>query len=355
MVVCFFAFAGLLSIWYHLGRKKGDAGQVYLALSILCWSISGAVELYYARGMTLLTETQSLQLSGWRSILSLLNSLLILLSLPWFRYQPAWMAPLLKSKYWMLVVGLPFLFSLLPTLSKMMSGKALNFVSEPDVYYAVMTLVILGNVLWESFTKRGLHLLAYLSIVFLLVTLSAQLYKVTSDLTNLVLLSAIFKTLLIMIFFALALSWVKDLSEVIQPDLAAMSLSLTREKVAPGRFEHLAHLSGVNGHAPREVRLSPTLYNLLLLFVETRIKDPGEGWLEIKPKGSGPRSKSYDINDYNEIKRLIQALLDGLYGKELWSKERHETPLKEALFEFNREEVRKIRLRLPAEKLKVGV
>ncbi len=75
-VTCLFAFVGLMSIWYHIGRKNGDYGQVWLALSILCWSISGFVDsnAFY--------ESQLIQLNGWKSILSLCNSLFILLALP---------------------------------------------------------------------------------------------------------------------------------------------------------------------------------------------------------------------------------------------------------------------------------
>lgn len=46
-MVCLFAFLGLMTIWYHIGRKQKDLGQVFLALSILCWSLSGGVELVF--------------------------------------------------------------------------------------------------------------------------------------------------------------------------------------------------------------------------------------------------------------------------------------------------------------------
>jgi len=66
LVTCLFAFMGLLAIWYHLGRKKGDFGQVWLALSILCWSISGGIEVYYSNLVA--AESALVYLSGWRSI-----------------------------------------------------------------------------------------------------------------------------------------------------------------------------------------------------------------------------------------------------------------------------------------------
>jgi hypothetical protein len=45
--VCSFAFVALMGIWWHIGRKQNDFGQVWLAISVLCWSFSGLVEVYF--------------------------------------------------------------------------------------------------------------------------------------------------------------------------------------------------------------------------------------------------------------------------------------------------------------------
>ena len=274
--VCLFAFVALIAIWWHIGRKQQDFGQVWLALSVLCWSFTGGIEVYYADQLQMDTEVvvnsflpeqsttpnlhqevlleqvqekhqqRSFQLDGWRSILSLLNSLFILLALPWFRYLPRFIEPVVKSKYWHFIVGLPFLFSLLPTISKMVSGVGSALVSEPDVYYAILTLAFLGSVLWESFDKRRLPMLAWLSVFCIVITLIAQILKWNGSDVDQTLFSAIFKTSLIMIFFALALSWVKELSENVIPtgpeNLFFKFHSV--EKRVPGGMEHLVHWSG---------------------------------------------------------------------------------------------------------------
>ena len=200
--VCCFAFFALFAIWWHIGRKQKDFGQVWLALSVLCWSFSGLVEVYFSE----VSLKNPLLLEGWRSILSLFNSLFILLALPWFRFLPKPLAPIIKAKHWKFIVGLPFLFSLLPTINKMIFGRTIAVISELDVYYSLLTLAFLAFVLWESFAKRRLKLLAWLAMVTIGVTLIAQFYKLTDATVNLNLFSAIFKTCLIMIFFALALS-----------------------------------------------------------------------------------------------------------------------------------------------------
>lgn len=156
--VCLFAFLGLMAIWYHIGRKQDDHGQVLLAASILCWSISGGIDTYYAGQdldfiQSVLNTNGTMEASsypsddlrnGWRSILSLFNSLFILLALPWFKYIPERIKALITSKYWTIIVGLPFLFALLPMLSGMITSRSIAIVSELDVYYATLTLIFLG-------------------------------------------------------------------------------------------------------------------------------------------------------------------------------------------------------------------
>jgi len=344
LITCSFAFLGLLAIWYHLGKKKGDAGQVWLALSVLCWAISGAVDIYYSS--LAYTPQSSIAVNGWRSILSLLNSLFILMSLPWFKHKPAWLKPMIETKTWYIIIGLPFLFSLLPTVSRMVTGSAESHVSELDVYFAVFTLIILVFILWESFTKRGLYLLGYLSVIFVLVTLVAQLYKITDEVQTLLLISAIFKSLLIMIFFSLALSWVKDLAEILKINAADIYLSLGRKKQENGRYQNLISITGIPETDHKSFTITNTYYDLLQKFINSKKENPTAGWLEIKPK-STTRNIDYPIKDYNEIKRLTSSLLDGIYGKGLWDKERHELPFKEAFFEFSKEKGRQIRLKIP--------
>lgn len=356
---CLFAFLGLISIWYHIGRKQKDFGQVWLALSILCWSISGIVIVYFmARmedGMLIdhlsYAQVAELRLNGSLSVLSLLNSLFILLALPWFKYLPKYIAPIIKSNYWPVIVGLPFLFSLLPTLRKLILGIQGGLISELDVYYSVLTLLVLGVVLWESFVKRRLVLLAYLSVICILITFAAQIYKLTDHDVNQILFSAIFKTSLIMIFFALALSWVKDLTEKITSTSADIFLKAFRIKKDEKSYSNKLSIKGLNGAKEHIIDISDKNFDLMSRFISKRIEE--DGWLEIKPKSDSRSGKLFDINDHNEIKRLVAAILDGIYGKGLWSRVEHEVPLKSILFEMSSQRERKIRLLISAANLGV--
>ncbi len=344
--VCSFAFLSLLAIWWHIGKKKGDFGQVWLALSVLCWSLSGLTEIIFATSV----HYKQGHLEVFRSLFSLFNSLFILLALPWFKYLPSRIESVIKSKYWYAIIGLPFIFSILPTLSKIWLFRTYNMVSEPDVYFAFLTLLFLGSVLWTSFKKRQLVLLAYLSLVSIGITFIAQLYKLTDADINLTLFSAIFKTSLIMIFFALALSWVKELSENVIPHPSLMGLRLFYERKNPDKVIYYAVITGIPGIKPRPITLTNSNYNLLNKFAHRR-KMVRDGWLEIKPKENTRDKKLYDIHDHNQIKRLIVSLLNGLFGPESWTKEQHYFPLKESLFESSDNRERKIRIRLAKENI----
>lgn len=335
---CAFAFTGLMAIYWHLGRKKGDLGQVWLALSVLCWSISGGIEvMLYNHPL----------LSGWRSILSLLNSFFILLALPDFRYIPNRIAPLIQSRYWLVIIGLPFVFSLLPTISAMLQGQNDR---ELDVYYATLTLIFLGTTLWTSFARRRLPILAWLSVICILITFTAQLQKIMPWVVNEALFSAIFKSCLIMLFFALALSWVKEMLEIHIPASSQVFIQLSSNGA-----KRTVTISGIGRQPNYTIPLRANQFELLQRFVQAKLS--GEGWLEIRPKNETRNAKSYDINDYNEIKRLLHTLLDGIYGKGSWTQQNHYQPLKQCLLTNSEQRDRKVKLALPVENitLRTGV
>lgn len=366
---CLFAFVGLLAIWYHIGRKQKDFGQVWLAISVLCWSLSGLVEVFYSTmeldmwneliyeatassasnqvielGKLQILDfqtAQSAKWTGWTSIFSLFNSLFILLALPWFRYIPKSINAIVKSKFWKLIVGLPFLFSLLPTLSKIWNYQANAIISELDVYYSVFTLIFLGIIMWSSFDKRRLPVLAWISLLSILITFIAQIYKMTGSDINLILFSAIFKTSLIMIFFALALSWVKELSENTITNLEKISLKLFQNQTN-GLTDQGVYL--FMGSKKIQVNLGDSYFALLGTFVQKKKHPVDEGWLEIKPKNDHRSGKTYEIQDHNQIKRLLQQMLNTMYGKSNWSNDIQGIALRNKLFEKSTKHPRLIRL-----------
>ena len=230
-----------------------------------------------------------------------------------------------------------------------MTGNSEVLISELDVYYSILTLIFLGMVLWESFTKRKLYSLALLSMVSIGLTLAAQFFKMYGSNVNMMLFSAIFKTTLIMIFFALALSWVKELSENIIP--LAKHLYLTLYKLRnQDKYEYIAEIDGLLDREKRRARLSLVSFELLQKFARATMSK-NDAWLEIKPKSETRAKKAYDINDHNEIKRLLSGLLDGIFGKNRWTRNQHESVFRNVFFEMSPRRERKIRLKVPPENI----
>ena len=317
--VCLFAFAALMTIWWHLGRKKGDHGQVWLAISVLCWSLSGLGEVYYSQ--TILQaeyiELSKSNLASLKSILSLSNSFFILMALPYFRYLPGRFNSIIASEFWKFIVGIPFVLAIAPIIAKHAFGRQYNFINDLDVYYSILTLIFLGAVLWESFARRNLKLLSILSLICIVVTFVAQLFKPIDNTINQLIFSAIFKSCLIMIFFALALSWVK---EIVEKANLVKQIVFDPTKMFVQMDKPHAIIHGMGDNQTHQVKLTHKQFSLLSSLIERRLRDvPKEQWLSIKPKNAPPE-KHYDIPHENDITRLLEALLDGIFGKGEWDK-----------------------------------
>ena len=154
-----------------------------------------------------------------------------------------------------------------------------------------------------------------------------------------------------MLFFALALSWVKELTETLIPEPYQLKIRFIKKTPKSNTRSNTISLTGFPGDKDRIVQLTPALYRLFKEFAQ-RKQDMTDGWLEIKPKNFDV-SKEYDINDHNELKRLLEAILNGLFGKKNWTKDKHYEPLKTTLFEMSENRERKIRLRIPKDNIHI--
>ena len=367
LILCLFSAVALFGIWWHIGRKAKDHGMIWLSLAILCWSVSGIVEIYYANSLKeilandisqeaiskSLTPTLTRVESG-RSILSLFNSAFILLALPCFRHIPKPIEPIIQSPSWVFIVLFPFVISLsinVGIIFGFFTPTQIPFINTLDFIYAILiTLPFLGWILWDSFAKRRLKILAWLSLICIGLTVIAQVSKLNEDYLFKVIASSIFKPMLIMLFFALALSWVKELVEHTIPKPNQMYLAFSKVKTASGKVDHQIQLSIPPSIHEQIIHLTRSRFQLLQKFAN-QLKEE-EPWLEIKPKNETRDNKQYDINDHNEIKRLIDNILDEAFGKNNWEPSIERPFLKDALFEFSEQEKRKVRLRLEKDNIK---
>lgn len=355
--ICSFAFVALFSIWQHItkGSSQGqrDFGLFWLSIAVLVWALSGVLEVYYARDLDDEGFDSTLY-EGLKSMLSIFNSAFILLALPRFRHIPKVIRPVVRSESWRWLVISTFGFSAVLTLL-MLSGliipKRITLISSVDLIYAIFTLFFLGLTFWASFEKRGLKILAYLAALSIAFTLAAQILKLFDSDFLKILLSTTFKTILIVLFFALALSWVEELGKSARNLLLSrpLTLQLSTRRNAQRKREFIAQLRWPGDPTQQEVFFTEKPYLLLYRFAEKRKSEGVDGgWLEIQPKTAV--KKDYDIKDYNEIGRILDSFCSA-FSTAASSKNLSKNELKELLFEYGKS--RRIRLRLTAEQIQL--
>lgn len=370
LALCLFAGFALLGIWWHIGRKEKEWGMIWLSCAVFCWALSGIIEVYYAKQLesVLLNSGTNLQqflqeiapfnaqIESGRSILSLFNSAFILLSLPCFKHIPKPIEPIIQTPSWYFIVLFPFFISLgvnLGILAGWLTASQTPFINTLDFIYAIIiTLPFLGWILWSSFEKRRLIVLAWLSLLCIGLTVIAQISKLNEDYLFKVISASVFKPMLIMLFFALALSWVKELGEYSIPSPNQIHLAFSKIKTPTGSFQHQIQLLIPPSIEGEYIKLTKSRFQLLLRFAQ-QLKDP-DSWLEIKPKNETRPNKQYDIKDHNEIKRLVDNILDETYGKGQWRTNMERAFLKASIFEFSDDQRRKVRLRIPVENIDFG-
>lgn len=244
IVVGIISSFGLFSIWQRL-KRKGDYGLAWLAWSIALWAIGGVLALI-SEGLHPVWET------FWFSTVSIINGVFILLALPYFEHQHKWLKRIFRDKavargltwglagiFWVTTLGwavsmrkfdepsvepLPGIRLSLDYATKII--EAINWVSFPDWIFALITSSCLLLMFGETFKKRKIPNLRYLSAVILVITMLVQTLKLlptkgyiyldagelNPDSSWHILYAsryiggAIFMTLLVMLFFALAYS-----------------------------------------------------------------------------------------------------------------------------------------------------
>ncbi len=357
ITIGFFAFMALWAIWGHITKDqdKGekDKGLMWLSFAVLIWAFSGVVDVFHAhqlKNSSELTEFDNSVYEGLRSMLSIINSALILLALPCFKHIPRSIGKFVKSDAWLFIVGTTFFIctavSILMITKVIIPSKA-AFIYSVDFIYAMFTLSFLGLILWESFEKRGIKLLAYLSVVSIACTLIAQVLKLNLEDTVFwgIFFSCAFKTILIMLFFALALSWVKEMTKNYFPQPDEMHLFFIQKKIQTNKYNYQVILTIPPHIQTQAVSYTEKPFSLFLSFAEARKKannDPKLGWLEIQPKSY--KTGDYDIKDYNEINRLLDPILNSSFGLDNWTSEVERSHLKKVLFAYQKN--RKIKLRV---------
>ncbi len=215
----------LLAIYYNIKReyrqlleedesqKRVDRGLLYLSLAMFVWVASGiwgyvAHHYGFAEGFAY---------SLGVNLLSIANNMFLLLALFYFHYAPSFIYNNEKNVRLILtiIVVTTLLTLLIFQFVDVDSYGGMKLSSLPDLLLSGFLSYLLMVSLYKTFVHRGLRLVAYISVVVVVLIFASQLPEVFpamhDDFVN-NLIKIIAKTSLISIFLVLATTWVIQLA-----------------------------------------------------------------------------------------------------------------------------------------------
>jgi len=228
----------LLAIWSAIQRyfkpqleheisiKRTDKGLLYLSLSVSVWAFSGIITYL----------SLAANHDGWgvflsQNVLSILNSLFLLLALFYLDHAPSYIYNNTTNIKRIIValIGLSvlsFLLSILRNDSAVTLGIRISVF--PDLILSAVLSWFLAVSLFRTFASRKMTSVAYISLATIIVLFLSQLPQVfhiesleyQSDLVKI-----IAKTGLISIFLVLGTSWVIEMAQA--PKLSHMKIHFT--------------------------------------------------------------------------------------------------------------------------------
>ncbi|MFK7935108.1 MAG: hypothetical protein AB8G22_16470, partial [Saprospiraceae bacterium] len=229
----FISFIGgtlLLAIWYNItkrfrqrlveddSQKRVDKGLLHLSSAMFVWVISG-LWMYFGYESRASNSYQIVV-----SLLSVLNNLFLLLALFYFYYAPPFIYHNQKNvnKIILLIIATTGITILLPAiLGEQNIWQQIRISSVPDFILSAFLSGMLAIALYRTFLNTNLKVVAWISVVAIVLMLLSQLPEVFLQLDDQFtpfLLKIIAKTALIAIFLVLATTWVIRLASTPQPN-----------------------------------------------------------------------------------------------------------------------------------------
>lgn len=216
----------LLAIWYNIrqrfrkileedeSQKRVDKGLLYLSLAMFVWVLSGIWTYVGLEGDFASSEVRQ----AVRSLFSIFNNLFFLLALFYFYYAPAFLynnEKNVKRLIFFIVTISVFSMVLFQYFGEEPNSMGIKISFLPDLLLSAFLSALLAISFYKTFLKRGLKIIAGISVAVILLMFLSQLPEVFStfqdDFTN-NLIRIIAKTSLIAIFLVLATSWVIQLA-----------------------------------------------------------------------------------------------------------------------------------------------
>ncbi len=195
------------------GHDRVDRGLLFLSLSMFIWVVSG---LWAYIGHNIWGEEHVLYILGI-SIFSVLNNMFLLLALYYIDNAPVVIYRNVKNARIILsiILAVSVLTLILSVYYTNETVGNFRVIGIPDLLLSAFLSWMLATALYKTFINRGLKLVAFISILVVVLILVSQIPTVYTGFedefySNLIKIVA--KTSLISIFLLLATSWVIELA-----------------------------------------------------------------------------------------------------------------------------------------------
>ncbi|HZN55605.1 MAG TPA: hypothetical protein VFB67_09815 [Candidatus Polarisedimenticolaceae bacterium] len=236
---------GYLRVSLDGSRDMGrDRCFWYLAAGVGCWGLVGILVWRYPESLDPHTEIGCL-----RTMLSIVNTGLFLYAAAYLDHtwgvlrrltRPSWATEILV----LTVPAIAVTIVLWRTSPEPAAPETVIVARIPDVALSLLALGVLAAGLWRSFSQRRFHLMSAVSLVAIGLQVPTQLAELLQPLVALLgsydsvfgstrlLLLLTSKTILIVIFFALAFTWMHEMA--FENARASSSAAPERDDAADG-------------------------------------------------------------------------------------------------------------------------
>ena len=221
----------LLAIYYNIRKrfravleegnsiKRVDRGLLYLSFGMLVWVLSGTWA--FIANYFLFDTTTSYQIGV--NVLSTINNLFWLLALYYVYDAPKFIYRNEKNVKIITIIIIA-VFTLTLILASVVGNEifyGIKLASVPDVLLTTFLCFLMGISFYRTFMHRDLKLVAFISLVAIILLFVSQLSDVfvslNDDFTN-QLIRIVAKTSLVSVFLVLGTSWVIQLANTPKPN-----------------------------------------------------------------------------------------------------------------------------------------
>ncbi|MEM6686200.1 MAG: hypothetical protein AAF617_10480 [Bacteroidota bacterium] len=282
-------------------QKRVDSGLLYLSLAMFVW-VGAGIWAYAAKDLNF-SDKISYQIGV--NLLSIVNNLFLLMALFYFYYAPKFIYNNIKNVK--IIIGIIIAVASITLVMASVFGNnnthfGIKWNAMPDLMLSGFLSFLLLISFYKTFQHRGLHLVALISVVVMVLIFMSQLPEVFVEMNGefpALLIKIIAKSSLISLFLVLATSWVIQLANTPRPnemriqflDWSLIQLSIPSKNI---------------NNAQVDFRSKTTQYKNLLKFAIRRAHGSGDLQSMLVSSGGEIKNQTYLTRIIENINEILQ-------------------------------------------------